>query len=459
MGLFSASSEAGSLAVAVYPKFWQDKPVERQVVWPSDSGHLAIAVGELDHVELEAEPARLALLDQPVKRRGQSAQALIAPAPPAPLDGPDPVTPSLDPLTALVGLESLMRRVGASALLTVDAGTDAPHLKDPFLRPLLYRHFVDEVEQVIRQARRDYRWVEEVLPVVRGRPHPSSLAVHASTGWPQISCRFQDFTRASPTLTSICSALDHVAEDGVLSEASFNAVGPVRNDAIRLRRMLADVPSTSRVTAVQTARQICRAGRHDMWRHALGLALGVLWPDAGLDLGESDQAVEFAFDSSRIWELIVLNIFRSADLAAFDLKSAEDLPLNASRPWAGLGEAHLQPDLLVRDEYSWQVVDAKYKALSGVPAIEDLYQIFAYSHLASLEADGTVDHLGLVYPTRDKRETTVTGPHARLPDKSVALMIYRFLFPTIADCRHGWNRYLSDQGRRVPASLAQAPAA
>jgi len=248
---------------------------------------------------------------------------------------------------------------------------------------------------------------------------------------------------------SICAALDIIADDGVVSRNGPSALGQVRDEAIRLRRLLADVPSMSRTVAARTSVNLLRTGKTPEWGRALELSSGVLWPDAGLNLGEDDHAVEIAIASSRVWELILLAVFRAAGLNVFDGNSAAMTPYTVRRPWVGLGVQPPRPDLLVGSGNSWYVVDAKYKDLSGTPAIDDLYQMFAYSHLGALEIEGAVDRFGLVYPTRDA--TSLKGPvvYPRTPDAAVGLGVHQLRFPSMRECRREWKSYLSEQSHRA----------
>lgn len=454
IGLYLASDADSSLAVVAYPKFWQVAPTSRKVIWPDGMNHLAIAAGELDIIELEARADRLLLLDRPVQRVGGIAESLVVP-----VNGRRNTleerssTPNVDPLSALLGVESLMRRVGSGGMLPVDSGLVAPHFREPLLRPLLYSYFIKEVEAVVRRARREYVWAEEVLPVLLGRPDPSSLLVNAATGWPRVRCRFQDFTRATPTLMSICAALELIADDGVVGSAGAVLVGDVRDEAIRLRRLLADVPSMNRTLAARAAVDARRIGGAWEWGRALEFAAGVLWPDAGLNLGEDDRAVEIAIDSSRVWELVLLAIFRSAGLEVFDLNSSAVTPFSVGRPWIGLGVQPPRPDLLVGTGDAWYVLDAKYKAVAGTPAIDDLYQMFAYSHLGSLNLQGAVAGFGLVYPTRGPLTRCDPVTHPRSPDGDVELAIYRYRYPTIRECRRDWVKYVNEQATSARLDL------
>jgi 5-methylcytosine-specific restriction endonuclease McrBC regulatory subunit McrC len=454
IGLYLASDGARSLAIVVYPKFWQPRPAFRRVTWNDSDSHLAIAAGELDTIEIDGGADRLGLLDKPVNRSGASKESLVVPfASGAVTDEASGHDVSIAPLTALLGIESLMRRTQIGSVVPIDAGFVAPHLRDPLLRPILYRHFIDEVAEVIRHARREYSWTEEMLPIVTGRPDPSSLLVHSATGWPQVRCRFQEFSRSTPTLMAVCTALDHIANDGVVAGDAFGLGGDLRDDAIRLRRLLADVPTISRPLATRAAIDAQRAGRSGPWHRALELAVGVLWPDAGLNLGEDERAVEIAVDSSRVWELVLLEILRSGGLSAFDGNSAQGMPFNVERPWSGLGTQPPRPDLLVGDGANWIVLDAKYKDLTGTPAIDDLYQMFAYSHLGALQREGQIARSGLVYPARAGTAVGLPDVYLRAPDRSTSLTIHRVRYPSIDECRWRWRDYVDSQG---PAFAAVA---
>ena len=454
VGLYLASDGGCSLAVVVYPKLWQSKPTFRRYTWADSSSHLAIAAGELDVIEIEGSAEQVSLLDRSVRRYGTSRDSLFVSVAPGMVPEEPPVQEdSITPIVALLGIEALMRRTGLGSVVPIDAGFVAPHLRDPLLRPILYRYFIDEVAGVIRLAQREYRWTDEILSTVTGRPDPRSLLVHAATGWPQISCRFQDFSRSTPTLTAICTALDHVANDGLVTEETIGLGRELRNESIRLRRLLAEVPTIPKLRALRAAKDAQRTGGSSVWERALQLAVGVLWPAAGLNLGEDDHAVEIVIDSSRVWELILLQLLRADGLSAFDGNIAEEMPFEIKRPWIGLGAKPPQPDLLVGDGANWAIVDAKYKDLVGTPAIDDLYQMFAYSHLGNVDGAGHISRLGLAYPVRGDISTDPLTVYPRTPDRTTSLAIHLVQFPSIDACRSHWSDFVSDQGPSFSAGV------
>lgn len=457
VGLFFASGESQRLAVIVYPKFWQPEPVSRLVEWPEGASYLAIAAGELDVIELVGTPEQLSLVDRPVERIGLTGNPLLVPLQWTAAEKSKASSSGVAPVDALLGLESLMRRVALGSMLPVDHGFTAPHLSEPLLRPLLYRYFVDEVETVLRHARREYAWEEGALPVVRGRPDPVSLLIHSATGWPLVRCRYQDFTRATPTLKAVCAALSYIADDGISIHGEYQSLADPRDDAIRLRRVLADVPTVPRSVAVHTAIEARQAPSSGLWTKALNLAIGVLWPQAGLNLGDDESAVEISVDSSRIWELILQAVFRQAGLETFDGNRDEQLPLRVKRPWVGLGSRPPRPDLVVGDGDQWAVLDAKYKDVLGTPSIDDLYQMFAYSHLASDDEGGPVTSLGIVYPTRSDGAVGIAGPYLRDGDHAAELGVYYVRYPSLHDCRSDWKLFLTAQANLLGTAFHRTP--
>ena len=460
IGLFLASSEVRSLSVVVHPKFWQPRPTQRKIVWPDDQTHLAIAAGEMDFVEIEGSPEHLSLLDSPVSRFGPSGDSLITYLPSQaaqPLLEESPRTP--DPHESLMGIEALMRRTGIGSLLPVDIGFESPQLRNPLLRPLLYQQFVNEVEAMMARARREYVWRDETLTIIRGRPDAAGLTVSAETGWPSVSCRFQDFNRETPTLMAICAALNCICEDGTFEGAPFAELSEVRDRAIRLRRLLADVPELNRSRALVAARDAQRSRTSGLWSHAVEMAVGILLPTGGLSLGSHSQAIEIVVDSSRIWELLILAVLRKRELVVFDGNASSDTPLKMERPWLHLGTRPPTPDLLVGDGPDWSIMDAKYKDLRSTPAIEDLYQMFAYSHLGRINGTSPVTSLGLVYPVRADIDIDIGGPFLRGNDSSAALEVRKIRFPSVEECINQWASYLASQSmifqplRHMPPSL------
>lgn len=98
------------------------------------------------------------------------------------------------------------------------------------------------------------------------------------------------------------------------------------------------------------------------------------------------------------------------------------------------------------------LADAKYKA-SAVLDASDGYQLFAYSHLASLDA--APPDMGLVLYPAPPRSDPRQQQWTRLPDRKFPLWLVSLPFPARTDVRSqaAWNQYIS-QGASALRALA-----
>lgn len=103
------------------------------------------------------------------------------------------------------------------------------------------------------------------------------------------------------------------------------------------------------------------------------------------------------------------------------------------------------PDFMLRAGRQVVVADAKYKLGTGrAPGSSDGYQLFAYSHLATL--DGRRSDLAvLLYPTRAGGRAG-QAELERLRDRNYPLWLARLPFPRPVDLREkrNWTAYVAN---------------
>lgn len=440
--MFLGSNADSSISIVVYPKLWNSSMGVRRVKWDSTTRHLAVAIAEGEVLEIEADADRLAILDSECKRIRKGCPRLVVP-----FTGDDEVElmewgSEVDPVLCLQGIEQLMTKVGHGSLIKSLGSLSLPQLSVPLLRPFLYLNFVEEFERLIRDARRDYRWVSEDSVGVHGRPDEVALEISRSTGWPVVKCLFQNFDRVTDVLTAVCAALEVVANDGQVGMSEMMSVADLRLRAIRLRRMLLDVPTVTRLQGLDALGRARLGHIRSEWQSVLEFTEGVLIPDAGISFGEGSLAVEVGVDTSRVWELILALLLRRAGCCVIDGNSDEVADIIVKRPWLDLGVNPPRPDLLVRVSDSWLILDGKYKKNHGSPAIGDLYQLFAYSHLSEAKDTSIVESVGLVFPVSESVALGTSGPYFRNPAADLALFVYRVPFPSLSDCVRTWNQYV-----------------
>ena len=452
-----AVSRVGSrtLTLVVVPKMWTSGPALVRVEWPPDDERLTLVLGELDTVEISGGPAELEVIDSYTASRGASARkALFAPI------GASNLPPrSADALgeaeNAIVALDCLCRQSGQGALGSATPEAWGAMSSSPVLRPLLHRDLVEEVAGLIHRARRGYTWKDEVLPSIRGRVDATSIAIQQSTHWPVLRCHYEEFDRSTALLRTIVTALCVSAAERTQRPLWSDMEHSTRELAISLRRQLADVSEMSRSLALATARSL-RLGPYDSaWTRAVDLASRVLQPSEGLSVrDDQSSAIDVSIDTSRVWERIVFEVLAKTRVRELvDVNGKGESPLTVKRPWVQLGSSGdpPRPDLVLRDDSGWWIIDAKYKRLGSgrLPEIDDQYQMFAYSHLTTAPE---VERLALVYPD-DGVDRVRTGPFVRAVDDGSRLWVHSIPFPTPDEVVRGWDEYLEAASTGVDEQL------
>jgi len=173
---------------------------------------------------------------------------------------------------------------------------------------------------------------------------------------------------------------------------------------------------------------------------------------------EGSSAVEVGVETARVWELILALLLRRAGCCVIDGNSDEVVDVLVKRPWLGLGVNPPRPDLLVRVRDSWLILDGKYKENHASPAIDDLYQLFAYSHLAETKDASIIESVGLVFPVSEGAAHGASGPYFRNPTTDLALFVYRLPFPSLTDCLRTWNQYIETGSANFRTQLQNAAA-
>lgn len=122
-------------------------------------------------------------------------------------------------------------------------------------------------------------------------------------------------------------------------------------------------------------------------------------------------------------------------------------------PWLALGatdRADTLPDLLVVGGGDLWCGDAKYKLLTGNATRDDLYQMFAYSHLARTTVGSRgVTRVALLYPASHGQPPGVVATLRRRPGADLDLNLVALPWPSQDECQSDLDPYL----RRLAAAL------
>ena len=336
-------------------------------------------------------------------------------------------------------------------------GAFAPTL----LRLLTHERLLQVVEGLIFRARPRYAERTETLEMPRGRLREKSLLFSLATGTPRVESTFDELTMDTPLLQVVASALRVVASDRLPPKVTALRPG-LQTRAVHLLRYLSGVSLIDRERALLTAERLWLGPLDRIWEPALDAALPVLRdravvPDSG---GERTDALLVHVSTEKFWEqcleLALESAFRDVSVSR-DAQPGEGV--NVPAPWAPRTMAGAEPsdppsaafpDFMFRSSLRVVVADAKYKLGGGsAPSSQDGYQLFAYSHLATLGGQ-PADLSVLIYPT-------VAGGRPRqfelerLRDRNHPLWLTRVPFPTRWDLQSqgNWSAYVARLAKTI----------
>lgn len=339
-------------------------------------------------------------------------------------------------------VESTPRDDGLGALFR----ESEQHTGDP-LCIMAAQYFVSEVAARAREVRQGYVETTEMLPLIRGRLTARGMTTLAYSGVPLAECTYDDFTPGVLLFRVIVTALDRVASGAAFPSLLTDALRPLCGRALVLRHTLAHIPSLPAATAAFEARR-CRLGPLlRAWQPVLDVARLLLREDP-LELSPAEGAASahtWVVETPKVWEGILASLAEGA---------LEDDQSGIPPPWSEGVKTRV--DLrLIRNSVTY-LVDAKYKEAGDKkpsPSISDLYQMFAYTHLASGCASVRA---ALVYPALPGAEPGEWIRRRREPEANangVTLRLGRVVFPSREACETDdtWERYRASAQRQFEA--------
>lgn len=432
----------GQLTVTVLPKAWASTPavVVREFTHiPGETTHVVVHETEQFAVRtMSAAAGALALSLTDLSR--DQANLLDLAGQPNNVSA-DATIPG-DPFGDLINLMLLAERGQLTSSKLSFEGSFAPTL----LRLLTQERFLRLVESLIFRARPRYAQRTESLEMPRGRLREKSLLFSLATGTPRVESTFDELTMDTALLQVVASALRVVASDPYPRRVS--ALHPsLRTRAVHLLRHFSGVRLVDRERAVMTAERLWLGPLDRFWQPALDAAVPVLRnravvPESG---GEMTEAYLVHVATEKFWEqclqLALESTFQRVSVSR-DGNPGEDVLVTA--PWsvrptldneASASQSASFPDFMFRSRQWTVVADAKYRLGGVAPNSQDGYQLFAYSHLATLRGQ-PADVAVLLYP--------LAGGQARqrelerLPDRSHSLWLCTLPFPTRHDLQSHW---------------------
>lgn len=440
----------GRVTVTVLPKPWAPKAggVRDYVHAPGATTH--VVMFETEQVALSTTASSVGALAVSLAdiSRDQADLLGLGSPPDAPVTAP---AAGGDPFRELIDLMLLAERGRLTTSPLSFEGVFAPTV----LRLLTHERLLQVVEGLIFRARPRYAERTETLEMPRGRLGEKSLLFSLATGTPRVESTFDELTMDTPLLQVIASALRVVASDRLPPKVTALRPG-LQTRAVHLLRYLSGVSLIDQERAILTAERLWIGPLDRIWEPALDAAIPVLRDRAVVpdSAGKRTDALLVHVSTEKFWEqcleLALESAFRTIAVSR-DAQPGEGVSVPA--PWAPRTPAGAEPseptssafpDFMFRSATQVVVADAKYKLGSGsAPSSQDGYQLFAYSHLATL-AGQPADLSVLLYPAS-------TGRHPwqleleRLRDRSHPLWLAHVPFPARRDLQTqgNWSAYVA----------------
>ncbi|NKS79708.1 hypothetical protein GS530_01230 [Rhodococcus hoagii] len=461
VGFLYAGAASAQLLLTVAPKAWRDSDQPRNLAIDTAraDGHYAVTLYETDRLQIRNNLELEELAERCTRRSSrwqasddQWGEGLLHPD--IPPSDPRPMCVRTGAANATTDLLRLFDKVN---LVRTQADSVSASLhQSPIHRQLLYRRFLDEVQNRISSVRRGYQPVSAVHTTLHGRASAAALARYAATGDPRIECRYSQLTTSTTLLRIVCSALDWIA-DGRMANSGFTgefSTTRLRHDAVGLRRALADVRSAPIKSVVTDGPRLHLTRLDRPWADAFDMSLAILHAREHIaDSSDRDtDAVELSVRTDKLWESIVQQLLHRAGFS--EVRDQDQLDSRTVvDPWHGAQQTgpRTYPDFVAELGNTLVVVDAKYKMRDKrtSPSRADQYQMFAYSHLVANGAR-SVSRSVLVYPGIGEPARWTRGR-----DSSVALDVCSIPFPAPVDVRDGrtWDRYLDRSGSLLAQHL------
>lgn len=445
-GLVSLPDGSGGfLHICVLPKLWASSRRSMQVHHHQTGAVSHVTLHELEHLRVEAEGTALGFLSVGVAHLGETEEGQMVAATSKPKDVdivPAPGTPG-QTMASLIDLMVMAER----ARIRTTGDTAQAGFEQSLLRFLQQAAFVRGVVPLLFQARPLYRERVEALDTPRGRVSEFSLLLSQAIGVPTVECAYDDLTMDSPLLRVVLAALRVVATDRL--PRRIESLDPtLRAQATALTRHLHTITvlPPDRANGLAETLTLTPMTRH--WAPVLSEAKRVLQGSGVAPKGRPDSVEGFValrVATEKFWEQIVGTalgpVFGDVRVSA-DNRPA--LGVRVSPPWSvnsSTSGNKSYPDFMFVQGGRVVVADAKYKAGQRLSAA-DAYQLFAYSHLASLDGAAVTDAL-IVSAATAATEGRITMGRNLGRDLSMTLLRLRYPEPVALRTQTGWSQYLS----------------
>jgi len=439
----------GALTVTVLPKPWvQNAGALREV------SHIAgstthVVMYETEFASLRSDASvRGAIASAVTSLATEQADLIAVVGQPSKLVPTNPVAG--DPFHELIDLMLLAEKGSIDSRRTTFQGGLAPS----FLRLLVQERLVEIVEGLLFRARPRYGELAEDLVTPRGRLSEKSLLMSMATSVPRVNSTFDELTMDTPILQVVATALRAIAADR-LPRQIMELRPSIPSRAVQLLRYFSGVTMMERERAVLQAERLWLEPLDRAWQPAIDASIPVL-RDRGIlpDLAEaSTDAFAVHIQMEVFWEQCLEMALRGGfPTLALSGDSAPGEGFIVPAPWGVPMDredetdppAERFPDFMFQSADLVMLADAKYKLHRGTaPSSQDGYQLFAYSHLATLRGRPS-DVAVILYPGQPGQEASQLEL-ARMREQDYPLWLGTVPFPSRQDVQSQatWSAYVA----------------
>jgi len=431
----------GVVTVTVLPKPWAHRPGVLRDFDHAPGSTTHIVIYETETALIRSSSAGAVALSLAALARGQADLLELGSEPEVAIAGE---FSSADPFKELIDVMVLAQRSRVTSGAVAFEGALAPSL----LRLLSQERFLNEIEPLLFRARPRYEERSEALSIPRGRLNEQSLLFSMATGVPLVESAFDELTMDTPLLRIVASTLRVVATDRLPLKIMRLRPG-LRSRAILLLRHLDAVGLIQPEQALILGESLWLGSLDRSWQFALDAALPVLRshavaPEYGTD---ANDGLLVHVSMEKFWEECLEVALESAfSPVAVSRDASPGQGVEVPRPWTSQAtdSGGAFPDFMVRTAGRVVLADAKYKMNVGAgPSSQDGYQLFAYSHLATLNGRAS-DAAVLFYPARSNAAPG-QAEVLRMRDVTYPLWLVTLPFPDKSDVRSAasWGAYIA----------------
>ena len=440
----------GQVTVTILPKPWSSGPpaVPDYTHLPGTTTHVVVHETELAAIKTSAESIGCVAMSISEVARAQADLLELG-------------SPTGDPLCDSKGISHPFGHL-IDLMLLADRGSlmDSPlrfegAFAQSLMRLLTHERLLATVEDLIFRVRPRYAERTETLEMPRGRLGAKSLLLSIATGIPRVESTFDELTTNTPLLQIVASALRVVGSDRLPSKITELRPG-LQSRAVNVLRHLSSVTLIERERALTAAERLWVGPLDQVWKPAVEAAVPVLrdWAVTPQDGFHSTQPTLVHVSTEKFWEqCLELALGSAFGTLAVSRDAQPGHEVSVPAPWVPRAAPYVDPmdpdttsfpDFMLRSGRHLVIADAKYKLGAGsTPSSADAYQLFAYSHLATL--GGQLSDLAVIlYPTRvggrpSQRELE------RMRDRAHPLWLVHLPFPTPRDLQSQgtWAAYVA----------------